>query len=232
MFGTLDWLRLVRRERLDFDDQSIDLRRVPGDANSPVVVFLPWTMDFELAVRLRILPARFHVCYEMPAGIVSSLPDTPVRCLRVVEAAFELDRLQILATRQRPTLVAMSMGNFPATYLANKFGYDLISIASGHSGDWLTFHSPAAAHIRHKAEQAGYVEADFAEPLAKLSPVNNILNLGACSRFLLGSHDLYIPEFSRRLLVAEQQRVRPDLVVKWVPFGHLATILLWQLLLK
>jgi hypothetical protein len=228
MFGSIDYIQMQRRTASDFDDQSVEVRKIAGDLSSHVVVFLPWSLKFETAKALHILPRHYFACYEMPPGIVSSTPHVPVSCLRVIEAAFEHDCRAISGRGEKPLLVAMSMGNFPATYLANKFSLDLISIASGHRGDWLTFHSPAAAHIRRKAEAAGWRESDFTAPIEALSPIANISGIGKQSRFLIGDYDVYIPSASRALLMAHVRKVRPDIAIRRIPFGHLSTIMLWR----
>ena len=232
MFGTIDYLKLLGRDKETFDDESTLFRRISGAQSSSTIVFLPWSMRFEKASQLKILPDNFYCCYELPTGIVSSIPEIPEQCLRSMERAFECDLEVLQARKTPPLLLAMSMGNFPATYFANTHRLDLYSIASGHSGDWLTFHSPAAKHIRLKAERAGRVEMDFAVPLRRLSPINNIQMIGQSSRFLFGTYDRYIPFASREALISKLSVERPLIPVQQIPFGHMATILLWKRFIK
>jgi hypothetical protein len=229
MLGLLDRIHLRRRLK-SLDDQSVAFRRKYGADRSRVILFLPWGMAIERAESLHLLPAAYFSCYETPQGIVSSTPQIPIDCLIGIEEAFQDDLDQIRSAGKAPLLIGMSMGNFPATYLANKYRLDLISIASGHSGDWLTFNSPAASHIRSKAESAGVSQSDFTALIAPLSPVNNLGYLGSRSQFIFGTYDHYIPEQSREILIAQLGSERPDIPITKVPLGHLATIVLWKFL--
>jgi hypothetical protein len=231
MLGLLDAIHLRRRIKL-LDDQSVAFRRKYGTSQSRVILFLPWGISIERAEFLRLLPASYFSCYETPQGIVSSTPRIPVDSLTGLEKAFQDDLGTIRNAGRKPLLIGMSMGNFPATYLANKHGLDLISIASGHSGDWLTFNSPAASHIRSKAESAGLSQSDFTGLIAPLSPVNHLAHLGSGSQFIFGTYDHYIPKQSREILIARLGKERPDIPITKVPLGHLATIVLWKFLVR
>jgi hypothetical protein len=149
-----------------------------------------------------------------------------------MEKALRDDLDTIRNAGRTPLLIGMSMGNFPATYLANEYHLDLISIASGDSGDWLTFNSPAANHIRTKAECAGLKQSDFTTLLRPLSPVNNLSSLGPRSQFIFGTYDRYIPKSSRDALIAQLEKDRPDIPITNVPLGHRATVLLWKFLVR
>jgi hypothetical protein len=229
MLGLFDRIHLRRQLSL-LDDQSVAFRRKYGESQSRVILFLPWGMSIERAEFLHLVPKYYLGCYETPQGIVSSSPQIPVDCLIGIEKALQNDLDKIYRAGKAPLLIGMSMGNYPATYMANKHRLDLISIASGHSGDWLTFNSPAARHIRRKAESLGLSQSDFTDLLAPLSPVNNLRGLGSRSQFIFGSYDHYIPQYSRDILIAELGSERPDLPIIKAPLGHLATILLWKLL--
>ena len=227
MLGLLDLINL-RIKPADIDDQSTKFRRSYGAGPSRVVLFLPWNISVKTAARPYILPRRFFSCYETAHGIVSSTPHIPLDCLAAVEKVFADDLEKIRQGGHEPLLIGMSMGNFPATFLANKYGLDLISIASGHSGDWLTFHSPAAAHLRRKATDAGLRESDFKDLLRPVSPVSNLRSLGSGSQFIFGTFDHYIPRYSRDVLIDQIRKERPDIPVTTVPTGHLAAIMLWR----
>ncbi|WP_298243066.1 hypothetical protein [uncultured Bradyrhizobium sp.] len=229
MLGLIDCLSLWRKID-ELDDQSVSSRRKVGNAQSRIIVFLPWNVSIETAEALRLLPNSYFACNETPDGIVSSTPEVPVQCLAEAEKVFVQDLATIRKSGRDPLLIGLSMGNFAATYLANKYHLDLISVASGHSGDWLTFNSPASRHLRLKAEAAGLQEADFVARLHSISPVNNLCSLGAASQFIFGNFDHYIPQYSRDALIAELRQNRPDIPIVKVPFGHVVTILLWKFL--
>lgn len=228
MVGLFDYLLMLPKHNESFDDQSLEFRRVAGSHENDTVVFLPWSMRFETARALGITPAKYHACYELPAGIVSSTPNVPVESLHVLHHEFKDDIVNLQRLGKKPRLIGMSMGNFPATFLANRYQLPLLSIASGHRGDWLTFHSPAARHIKYKAEAAGFSEEDFIGPLHDLNPIQNLGSLGLGSTFLFGAYDKFIPPYSRGALITKLTIERPDISVRSVPFGHMVTIMLWK----
>jgi hypothetical protein len=230
MLGLFD--RISMRDIESFDDHSTSFRRKQGNSQSRVILFLPWNISLERAEQLRLLPRSYYVCNEIPQGIVSSAPHIPIDCLTALEGAFQDDLKAIRNSGREPLLIGMSMGNFPATYLANKYELDLISVASGHSGDWLTFNSLAARHIRLKAEAMGLKESDFTALLQPLSPVNNVRSLGPGSQFIFGAFDRYIPQYSRERLITKLRKDRPDIPITIAPLGHVATIFLWKLLAR
>jgi hypothetical protein len=231
MLGLLDRI-FLRSGIKSADDQSVSFRRKHGPGRSRVIIFLPWDMSIERAEALHLFPDSYFACYEMPKGIVSSTPQIPVDCLTEIENTIQDDLDKIHSIGKTPLFIGMSMGNYPATYLANKYRFDLISIVSGHSGDWLTFNSPAASHIRSKAESAGLGQSDFTALLSPLSPLNNLRYLGTHSQFIVGTFDHYIPKQSRDALIAGLGKDRPDIPIIRVPLGHLATILLWKYLVR
>jgi hypothetical protein len=231
MLGLIDRINLGRGLEA-LDDQSTSFRRKYGPGQSRVILFLPWNLSIETAERFCLLPRSYFACNETAPGIVSSTPQVPIDSLIATEKLFLGDLDAIRKTGREPLLIGMSMGNFPATYLANKYRLDLISIASGHSGDWLTFNSPAANHIRLKAEAMGLRESDFTALLGPVSPIHNLRSLGPKSQFIFGTFDRYIPKFSRDALIAQLAKERPDIAVTKFPFGHLATIFLWKFLAR
>jgi formylmethanofuran dehydrogenase subunit E-like metal-binding protein len=120
------------------------------------------------------------------------------------------------------------MGTFPATYLANKYRLRLLSITSGHSGDWLTFHSPAARHVKETAISKGHTEQEFSQTLAPYNPIANVKALDNNSLFISGKNDLIIPAQSRNQLALKLSADRPEIEQRIVPYGHVCTLLFWQ----
>lgn len=228
MLGFLDKIALRLTRMAAFDDMSLDCRRVAGFADASSIIFLPWNTQFETAKTLRLLPRSFFSCYEMPAGIISSKPSIPARAVERMSVTVRADVDAIRARGFAPRFVAMSIGNFPATYLANVLRADLLSIASGDRGEWLTFNSPASRHIRAKAERLGHTIPEFEATLRDMNPVSNLADIGPESCFLFGAHDHFIPRESREALIERVRSQRPSLPIKIVPLGHLCTILNWQ----
>lgn len=203
MISILDRVALLLSNLPPLRDQSPAFKRIDGRISSNRVVFLPWGMSLSMATRLGIVPARssFLACYEMPEGIISSDPQLCVRSvLSIAEDFSELVREQGKAASDL-TLLGLSIGNFPATYIANKHRAKLISIAGGDAGDAIIWESAAAAGIKAKAMAKGFGRGDFAEALRDFNPISNLSNLAEGSVFVLPLGDALIPEARRTTLL-------------------------------
>ncbi len=179
------------------NDTDISISRIDGNGRAPVIGFLPWTTPFRLAAAMSLVPRDYIACYELPSGIVSSEPEVGVEaCRRLVEDAIAT----IVRARVRPSrvsVVGLSLGNGPATYLANRLGARLTSIASGDRGDLLLWQSPGSRHIKEKAIRKGYSLSDFTEAMRGYHPVENLTDLASGSSFVFGTRDELIPKTRR-----------------------------------
>jgi hypothetical protein len=120
---------LLLRRGIPADDRELTFRRIDGNASSKVLYFLPWHTPFGIARQIGIMPLDFLACYEMPAAIVSSEPDL---CLRAM-VALVTDAQRLLTERggiagKDVLVVGLSVGSYPATYLANRIGARLCSV--------------------------------------------------------------------------------------------------------
>src|SRR5213078_230343 len=113
---------LLLRRGIPADDRELTFRRIDGNALSKVLYFLPWHTPFGMARQFGIAPLDFLACYEMPAAIVSSEPDL---CLQAM-LALVMDAERLLAERsiagKDALVIGLSVGSYPATYLANRIG--------------------------------------------------------------------------------------------------------------
>src|SRR5207244_8815285 len=120
----------------------LTFRRIAGNAPSKVLYFLPWHTPFGIARQAGLTPLEFLACYEMPAAIVSSEPDL---CLRAL-LALVTDAERLLAERsiagKDALVIGLSVGSYPATYLANRIGARLCSVASADRADLAIWESP------------------------------------------------------------------------------------------
>jgi hypothetical protein len=213
------------RERSVGDDTSVEFARIDGDQHAKTIVCLPWQMPYRLAKTTRLVPRNFLACYEMPRAIVSSEPELCIRSLDgVVRDAMELIARAGLEPREI-LVVGLSIGNGAATMLANHIGARLCSIASADRGDLTLWESPAARHIRERAEKKGYRLGDFTRALAGWHTVDNLTNLASGSRFVVGLRDEFLPKPRREGLVSAVHRILPAAEVSYVDAGHIGTMI-------
>jgi pimeloyl-ACP methyl ester carboxylesterase len=211
-------------ERFAGDDTSTEFVRVDGDQHAATIVCLPWQMPYRLAKAARIVPKPFLACYEMPRAIVSSEPEL---CIRALNGVIE-DATQVAVRAKIPPrellVVGLSIGNAAATLLANKLGARLCSIASADRGDLTLWESPAARHVKERAEAKGYRLSDFTQSLQGMHTVDNLANLAPGSRFVVGLRDEFLPKARREGLVRAVQSVLPSAEVSYVDRGHIGTM--------
>lgn len=211
-------------ERFAGDDTSTEFVRVDGDQHAATIVCLPWQMPYRLAKAARIVPKPFLACYEMPRAIVSSEPEL---CIRALNGVIE-DATQVAVRAKIPPrellVVGLSIGNAAATLLANKLGARLCSIASADRGDLTLWESPAARHVKERAEAKGYRLSDFTQSLQGMHTVDNLANLAPGSRFVVGLRDEFLPKARREGLLRAVQRVLPSAEVSYVDRGHIGTM--------
>ena len=222
MLDFIDYF-LIRRS-VPHDDWTTAGRRIDGDPESRVLYFLPWNTPYLVARHAGFMPLPFLAAYEMPPAIVSSDPNASVAAVRTMIddtvallAAHGLDGRDVL-------FVGLSVGTYPATYLANMFGARLCSVASADRGDLMIWQSPAAARVKERAIAKGVRLSDYARALRGYHPVDNMPNLRPGSTFIVGWRDLLVPENrTRRLLEVGRAKTR---IARFIQFdaGHVATL--------
>ncbi len=206
------------------DEESTEFLRIDGDPCASTIVFLPWCMPFKLAQARRIIPESYLACFEMPRGIVSS---DPARCLEalyaVVDEATAVFERSGLAP-QRVLVVGLSIGNAAATMFANRIGARLCSIASADRGDLTLWESPAARHVRLRAEAKGLQIGDFTRALRGRHTIDNLANLGAGSRFVVGLRDELLPLPRREGLLHAVRSIVPAADIVHIDATHFGTM--------
>ena len=146
---------LLLRRSIPADDRKVAFRRIDGNPASSVIYFLPWCTPFAFARQAGFTPLDFLACYEKPTGIVSSEPELCVQAmLGLVSDAEQLLRDREIEARDA-VIVGLSVGTYPATYLANRVGARLFSVASADRGDLAIWQSPATRIIKNRAVKKG-----------------------------------------------------------------------------
>jgi hypothetical protein len=222
MYDLLDLLLL--RRGTPVDDRTLAFRRIDGRSSARVIYFLPWHTPFAFARRAGFLPLDFLACYEMPPAIVSSQPNLCAQALRglVEDAERRLGEVGIQA--QHALVVGLSVGSFPATFLANRTGARLCSVASADRADLALWQSPATRSIKIRALQAGIELTDYAAALSGAHPAHNLATIGQDSVFLLGQRDPFIPAERSAGLLQAIAASRPDARVVTLDGGHFKTL--------
>jgi pimeloyl-ACP methyl ester carboxylesterase len=177
---------LLLRRGIPADDRTLSFRRVDGDPTSRVIYFLPWQTPFAVARYAGFMPLDFLACYEMPPAIVSSDPALCVQSMLGLVADAERLLLAQGATSKDALIVGLSVGTYPATYLANRTGARLCSVASADRGDLAIWESPATRLIKRRAMQKGIRLSDYSEALVGSHPVENLAGVAPNSIFVVG----------------------------------------------
>lgn len=216
--------RLLMRCTLAPSNESLGFKRHVGDLASTLVGFLPWRVPLGLVLRGSEISSKFLVCYELPNGTVSSRPEISAEAMRRVCADAEQLLTNLCVDPAKLTMVGLSLGSGPATYLANKYGCRLVSVVSADRGDDMLWESPAVATVKEKAQAQGFELAHFRQALAGLHPVENLAGIGAGSVFVTSTQDLYVPDTRSHALMSAVAQHRPDAQIVVSHTGHARTI--------
>jgi len=222
MFDLVDLLLL--RRGIPADDRTLAFRRIDGDQNSNVIYFLPWHTPFAFARHAGFAPLNFLACYEMPNAIVSSEPELCVQAMRgLVHDAERL--IANLGVTKDALIVGLSVGSYPATYLANRIGARLCSVASADRGDLAIWESPATCIIKRRAVHKGYELAHYSDALLGTHPAENLAGIAAGSVFVMGERDPYVPSRCKAGLLRAIETHAPEAQIVRLKAGHFKTLM-------
>jgi len=224
MFDLLD-LYLLRRA-VPADDQTLRFRRIDGQAIANVIYFLPWHTPFALARQAGFMPLDFLACYEMPPAIVSSRPEL---CARAMRGLVDDAQRCLLAARipaKDAVIVGLSVGSFPATYLANRIGARLCSVASADRADLTIWQSRATRIIKSRAVAKGLRLAHYSRALIGAHPAQNLAAIAKESIFIIGRRDPFIPPLRSAGLLQAIAALAPGAQVITLDAGHFRTMML------
>ena len=222
MLDYIDYF-LIRRS-VPLDDWTTAGRRIDGEPGSRVIYFLPWNTPYLVARHAGFMPLDFLAAYEMPPAIVSSDPNASVAAVKVMIddtaallAAHRLSGTDVL-------FVGLSVGTYPATFLANAFGARLCSVASADRGDLMIWQSPAARRVKERAISKGFGLADYSRILKGYHPIDNMANLRTGSTFVVGRRDRLVPDVRTRRLLDVGRRKTAGAHFIELDAGHVATL--------
>jgi len=168
-------------------------------------------------------PLDFLACYEMPNAIVSSEPEL---CVQAMLGLVE-DAERLLADRgiaDDALIVGLSIGSYPATYLANRIGARLCSVASADRADLAIWESPATRIIRRRAVHKGYQLSDYTDAFLGTHPAENLCGIGGGSIFVMGDHDPFVPSDCKAGLLRAIETHSPSAQVIRLNAGHFKTM--------
>jgi pimeloyl-ACP methyl ester carboxylesterase len=224
MLDLLDLLLLKRG--LPSDDQTLSFRRIDGDANAKVIYFLPWHTPFSICRQAGFIPLNYLACYEMPCAIVSSDPRLGVEAMRLLVADAEALLAACGISPGEVLIVGLSVGTYPAIYLANRIGARVCAVAAADRGDLMLWQSPATRIIKRRAIQRGLRLWQFSKAMLGYHPTQNLARLARDSVFVLGERDPFIPARRRAGLLQAIQRFAPAAHVASIAGGHVKTLML------
>ena len=216
---------LLLRRGIPADDREIAFRRIDGNPASTVIYFLPWCTPFAFAHRAGFTPLHFLACYEMPTGIVSSEPELCVQAmLGLVSDAERLLKERDVKAGDA-VIVGLSVGTYPATYLANRVGARLFSVASADRGDLAIWQSPATRIIKNRAVKRGLSLRHYSRALSGSHPAENLTGIAPNSVFMIGKSDPYVPPDRKRGLLRAIETHAQDANVIELDAGHFKTLM-------
>jgi hypothetical protein len=223
MFDYLDLLLL--RRGIPSDDRTLTFRRIDGSEQSRVIYFLPWHTPFKVARQAGFTPLDFLAAYEMPRAIVSSEPELGVKALHGLVDDAERVLSDHGVTPAEAVIVGLSVGNFPATYLANRIGARLCAVAGGDRADLMFWQSPAARIVKRRAIQKGYRLSDYARVTRGYHPAQNLSGIHRKSLFVIGSRDPFVPPGRKAGLVTAIETHAPSARLVTLDAGHFRTLM-------
>ena len=224
MLDLLDLLLLKRG--LPPDDQTLTFRRIDGDANAKVIYFLPWHTPFSVCRQAGFTPLDFLACYEMPCAIVSSDPELGVRAMRLLVADAEALLMARGVAPSEALIVGLSVGSYPAVYLANRIGARLCAVAAADRGDLMLWQSPATRIIKRRAIHRGVRLWEFSKAMLGYHPAQNLAGIARASVFVVGESDPFIPSRRRAGLLQAIERFAPAVHIASVAGGHVKTLMM------
>jgi hypothetical protein len=222
MFDLVDMLLL--RRGIPADDGLATFRRTDGDPSSKVIYFLPWHTPFSIARAAGFLPLDFLAAYEMPPSIVSSEPALCVEAMMALASDAERLLGDHGVTGKNAIIIGLSVGSYPATYLASRIGGCLCAVASADRGDLVIWESFATRIIKHRAVQKGYGLAHYTKALQGTHPVENLCGLAPNSLFVFGHRDPFVPAARTNGLLWALDKYAPRAHVAKVHGGHFKTL--------
>jgi len=222
MLDLLD-LFLLRRG-IPSDDRTLAFRRIDGEASSKVIYFLPWHTPFSVARRIGFTPLEFLACYEMPPAIVSSTPELSVEAMHRLVADAE-NLLAACGIREDAIIVGLSVGTYPATFLANRIGARLCAVAAADRADLMLWQSPAARLVKRRCVLRGLQLSDCSKAMSGYHPAQNLAGIAPDSVFIMGKRDPFIPPRRSKGLLRAIRRHQPNAGVFKLDAGHVKTML-------
>ena len=223
MFDILD-LYLLRRG-VPADDRTTSFRRFLGNPASRVIFFLPWHTPFSIARQIGCVAVDYLACYEMPPAIVSSEPELSVRSMLGLIADAEQLLASCNATPEETTIVGLSVGNYPAIYLANRIGARVCAVAPADRADLMLWQSPAARLVKRRAIQRGVRLSHYSRAMLGCHPVGNLAGIGRNSMFVMGDRDPFIPTRRSEALLQAVASQAPTAQVVRLDAGHVKTLI-------
>ena len=217
---------ILLRRGIPADDHNLTFRRIDGNPSSRVIYFLPWHTPIAIARQAGFVPLDYLACYEMPEAIVSSEPRLCAEAMHALVTDAEQLLHQHGVEGTDAAIVGLSIGSYPATYLANRIGARLCSVASADRADLAVWHSPATRIIKQRAQRKGYQLAHYSELLAGTHPAQNLARIASNSVFVIGRRDPFVPASCAEGLLQAIATHAPHAEVVTPATGHFRTLML------
>jgi len=222
-YGSLDFIYsyLGTKERNKNIENNQFRRFVLNDDKKGLwVCFLPWNISFESASKLNLIPKKKKVIvYEMPCGIINPVPKLSKKIMLNIVA----DLKNNIDLEQKFSVMGLSIGIYPAFYVANHFNVDkLVILAPGaYLGESL-WEGVATQEVKRRAVNQGCLTfKEYDKEIRGTNPIENLDDLPKDIEIYISTNDNFIKtKFGEKVINKLNEKEKNPVVKYFKGKGH------------
>ncbi|NQV90944.1 prolyl oligopeptidase family serine peptidase [Candidatus Woesearchaeota archaeon] len=227
-YGLCDLINATRHKEIhnpkEFNLEFKKHERILGTQNL-WVCFLPWHVNIDIAKSHNLLPEYTdYVAYEIPTGIVNPNPHVTKIVLNSLIEDFEVNYSQ----RNNIHILGMSLGQYPAIFIANQFDTKkLVVVTPGSKLGACLWDGIATSQVKEHATRLGIgTHQEYDSVLSGTNPIENIRSLPRDLELYIGTNDYYIrKKYGFEFLNALEAQGKNARVRTYQGKGHILTLL-------
>jgi len=202
---------------------DVNFKRIEtGKSNNLIwVCFLPWRVSFKEAKKIGLVPKNGRVItYEGPIGLANPDPNIAKELLKKIVSDLKLLKLNNF------NILAHSIGNYPAFFVANHFNVKkLVSVVPGSKLGACIYDSIVTQEVKKMAIKLGYNNSfQYDLCITKTNPISNLDNLPSDIEIHIATHDFFIPTIYGEELISELIKNRNPKILRYNNKGHVLTL--------